>query len=490
MKISSMAIRKSDKKLLFKPLKVSEFRKKIADGLENNVQERGDVLDVAQGQPTFKGIGRVNAPRLDVPEECGWTFLINPNDDMANEIKDILKPLAKLRGMADGDEPLYFNNIPKSDWIFWMTGTYYSYRCGGKKFPPKYVFLIGSPDQIPLQFQSLLSLQAYVGRIDFSHKSDKTEKVSQLKKYVDKIIKLENNNPVEQKAIFFATDHGIQSDGCYDPTHYNHLYLEAPLANDVKAMGSFDVSEITSTQDNPNQATKNSLLNNIENSKPAFVFIASNSLNASDENIDVQNEFTGSIVCEGNHEDSLDNWLITADSISYDKPFGEGGIFFQYSDCSYGTPSSSYLSSYIRDAKTWGIPEPLAEREFISAIPKKLLFHPKGPLAFIGHVDLELMLSYNSSEQPIPEGDRSPRLSPFSFCTESLLKGRPVGFSLDSMIKNYGTLTASLADLHKRYIQKEFQNEEKFLDHLLDVFIRSTESGNYMVLGDPATHLS
>ena len=490
MKVSSMGIRKSDKKLLFKPIKISEFRKKIADGLQNNTKEFDDISKITQGQPTFRGIDQVHAPRLDVSSDSGWTFLINPNDELANEIKDVIKPLAKLRGMVDNDQPLYFDSVPKDDWIFWMDDVYQEYASGEKTFPPKYVFIIGDPEQIPFRFQSLLSLQAYVGRLDFTHKAEKQEKILQLKTYVEKIIKLENNNPVEQKAIFFATDHGIGEDGCYDPTHYNRLYLETPLVADVKAMGNFEITEIASTQDNPNQATKNSLLSNIENSKPALVFTASKSVNASGEDIDTQNEMAGSILCEGNPDESLENLAITANSIPYDKPFCEGGIFFQYSDCSFGTPSSSYLSSYISDASTFGIPEPLAERDLISSIPKKLLFHPKGPIAFVGHVDLELMLSYTDNEQPMPEGDKSSRLTPFSSCIDSILKGRPVGFSLDSMIKNYGTLTASLATLHQQYIQRDFQNEDVFLDTLLDVFIRSTESGNYMVFGDPAAKLS
>ncbi|MDH3677637.1 MAG: hypothetical protein OEQ12_04970 [Nitrosopumilus sp.] len=490
MKVSSMGIRNSDKKLLFKPLKLSEFRKKIADGLQNNTQEFDDISKVAKGQPAFRGIGQVHAPRLDSSAESGWTFLINPNDEMANEIKNTIKPLAKLRGMADNDQPLFFDSVPKDDWIFWLDDVYHEYRSCSKKHPPKYIFIIGSPDQIPLRFQSLLSLQSYVGRLDFTHKAEKQEKILQLKTYVEKLVKLENNNPVEKETIFFATDHGIGEDGCYDPTHYNHLYLETPLVSDVKSMQNFHVTEITSTQANPNQATKTSLLSNIENSKPALVFTASKSINASGENIDTQNEITGSIVCEGNQEGPLDDYLITADSISYEKPFCDGGIFFQYSDCSYGIPSSSYLSSYIRDTNALGIPEPLADRDFISAIPKRLLFHPNGPIAFIGHVDLELMLSYTNNEQPMPEGDRSSRLAPFSSCIDSLLKGRPVGFSLDSMIKNYGTLTALLATMHQQYIQRNFQNEEEFLDKLLDTFIRSTEAGNYMVFGDPAANLS
>ncbi len=485
MKISTLGVNHSNNKLLFQPIDLQNFQEKIAKGLKNNKKKiQEDALTTQKTAAGFKGIMQVPAPSPDVPRESGWTFLVNPNDPLCNEIEETILSLAKIRGMTENDKPLYFDNISKTDWPFWIEDEYVPYRIKNQKQAPRYVLIVASPSFVPLKFQAILSTYSYVGRIDFDDQLDNDQRILQLKTYVDKIKRIEEHSPVSHDVIFFATNHGINEQGCYDATHYSHLYLEKPLARDSKRLG-FKPNEIVREN-----ATKKKFLNAIKNSSPCLVFTASHGMMNTNQSLKEQKEITGAIVCEGNREKPYDEWLVTAEDIQSDSSFAEGGIFFEYANCSYGTPSSSYLNNWLVDMNEFKIPNITAESDFIASIPKKMLFNPKGPLAFVGHLDVELIPSFTNDEDPIPENDRNNRLEPFSFALESILKGRPVGYALGQMNQRYTNFVISLAEQYQIYQDKSFQDEEIFLNNLWKLFVAGTEAGNYMTLGDPAVRLS
>ena len=483
MKVAASGISHKTKKSSFKPIIVDDFRKKILEGLKKNSAEIKPE-DVDRGV-AFRALEPVDAANPAKPEEAGWTFLINKKDSLGEQIIEAIHPLARYRGMDGVDSPLIFNDTPEEFWGKWID-KYLLLRKGEHKQPPKYVLIIGGPNSIPIEFQSRLSNEAFVGRIDF-------DDVKQVKAYAEKVKGIEESDKafVNKEVAFFATDHGISNSGvCYYPTHFSRFDVEKELVPNVDRLNKgFKPNPLIEAD-----ATKQNLRKSIQDSKPCLVYASSWGMFAPGESMDLQKKITGAICCQGDPEKvSYKDLLLTADDISSDAPFLEGGVFFQHSSFSYGAPAVSDLNQWISEAEKWEIPKQIAPTDFVAALPKKLVFHPKGPLAFIGHFDEVLSYTYALGEDSHEEA-RPERLQPISKTIEHLLLGRPVGFALGDMNQRYHGLSIELADLSAKLNKKnksgaEKEKEPDQLKRLSDLFLQWYEAKNYMIFGDPAVRL-
>ena len=479
MKISAHGFGYTTKESSFRPIIYDEFRKKIIKGIKENQ---------TRGAPT----GKSSPPRKltsdpAIPEEAGWTFLINSNHPLRNQIIDAIQPLAIHREMDRTRIPLLYDGQPEQFWTSWIN-EYRMLSRGQFREPPKYILIIGDPQSVPLGFQAKLSIVAFVGRLDF-------DDVNEIKAYAEKIIRIENSDAgfVNRETTFLTTDHGVNSSGCYDPTHFSRFDIEKELIPNVDSLASkLELQNKFSTNKlSESDATKNELQHSIKESTPGLVFTSSWGMCAPGENMALQKEFGGAICCHGNPDEvPYKDLLFTAEDVSTD-PFLEGGVFFQESSFGYGTPSSSELHNWISQKDNWQMPKQIAPTTFVSALPKKLVFHRSGPIAFIGHLDE--MLSYTIAEdEDFQKDDREKRMSSISFAIENILLGTPIGYSLKKMKEEYSLLNDSIVELGGGIVKDLNQGreiEDSQQKQFSDLMLQRHRTKNYMIFGDPAARI-
>ena len=428
---------------------------------------------------------RTSADPAD-PRTAGWTVLMNKKDQQCNEILTILEPLANHRGMSNPKEPLLYNGESSEEWLKWLNENYYVI---GLEQRPQYILIVGNPQQVPFRFQSVLNAVANVGRVDFDTLDD-------LHNYIQKLIRIETAEElfVSKETILFAPDAGMN-----DPTYFSREYMIKPLAEHITNKLGFKTHTISG-----DDASKAALLNALTTIKPALVYTASHGLGAKGQPFEFQKRYNGAIWCKRNGLRPLDS-LFTAEDVPVNIPFLEGSVFFQFACFGYGTPQESDYAHWLKgplDQGLKGIPKQYTDSDFIAALPKKLLAHPKGPIAFIGHLDTafihgfaETKADYNPQSEELiisllPFRKRwNARIAPFVNAVNQLLKIQPPGLSMRDMNTRYAIYNASITNTYDQQRRGKLKWNKEMQVDFLDEWISRNDAQNYMIFGDPATHL-
>jgi Peptidase family C25 len=402
---------------------------------------------------------------LGDPRTAGWTFLVNGNDPQYSAIVDALRPLAEYRSMRNSTAPLVFLDESPDEWFDWLLENYSSLIM---ERVPYYILIVGGPDHVPFRFQSFLATAAAVGRVNF-------DSIEDLKTYVEKVIRLEQmTSPTAlAEAVCFAPDGGSD-----DATYFSHHYMVKPLADHIQTHCRLKTRAIMG-----DDATKARLLEVLFEARPALVYTASHGLGALDAPFEVQKRLNGAICCQHSQNDPLENWLFAADDVPLEKTFLEGAVFFQFACFGYGTPSESDFNHWL------GRPQLNTSADFVASLPKRLLAHPKGPVAFIGHVDVAWLHGFADPNDPYILERWHPRIEPFVQAVDVLLKVQPVGLAMASMNKRYNIGNALLTSTFDRLQRGKIQMTPEFHTRLVDAFITRSDAQNYFIFGDPGVRL-
>jgi hypothetical protein len=281
---------------------------------------------------------------------------------------------------------------------------------------------------------------------------------------------------VGREVIVFATDAGPT-----DPTHYSRHYMAEPIADLIQ--NDLKLRTIRVLGD---QATKPGLAAALKGKRPAVVYTASHGLGAVGEKFEVQAKYNGSICCQTNGPLTLDGLFGAGDVPADSEPFLEGAVFFQFACYGYGTPA---MSEYAHWLDKPGKETPNADRDFVAAFPKRLLAHPKGPIAFIGHLDTAFLHGFADPNAPDTLDRWHNRVQPFVNAVRMLLDVQPSGLSLQSMNERYATLNAVLANTYDRVQRGKMEWTPASQARFLDSWITRGDAQNYMVFGDPAVRV-
>jgi hypothetical protein len=452
--------------LLFQPQDEASVSNSLVSALDRNAQAVNALTRATAKGADFREVARKTVDTGD-PRIVGWTFLLNAEDPQKDQIIEILRPLATKRGMSDPDRPLLYRNEPQDRWSEWMNEEYFGQdEQYGKT--PQYVLLVGDPQQIPFGLQSLLAAAANVGRLDF-------DSLEQLQTYVDKVLRLEEKKTpvVAREAIFFAPDGGPS-----DPTHFSREYMALPMAEHVRKECGLSTQEILG-----DKATKKALITALLSRRPALVYTASHGLGAIDQTQAIQKQRNGAICCQRQGVLSADS-LFGAEDVNHKEPFLEGSIFFQFACFGYGTPAKSTFADWIKD-----VPQRYTDSDFTAALPRKLLSHPRGPIAYIGHLDLALLHGFTNARAPDIDDRWHNRIQPFVSAVTQLLALQPSGLAMQDMSKRFNVINATFtATVERQRLGKQQWSPEKKAS-LLDRWLIRGDAQNYMVMGDPAARL-
>ncbi len=437
-----------------------DFANRLRSGLLDRSEEVRDITHGTAVGNTLRGErDRVRAVDQGDPRAAGWSFLVSRADPQADEIIDIVRPLAELRGMSDPGAPLIFD--PEMAWAEWLTSAYQGLD---PKDRPHYVLVLGSPQLVPFHFQALLDSTSATGRLAFDRLDD-------LDAYVSKIIRLEQAQQpsTRPEAVFFAPDGGPG-----DPTYFSRRYLAEPLY--ARMADQKIAARMLAGAD----ATKANLRAALHGAAPALVYTASHGAGAPDEPSQVQREINGAICCQ----DETADWLFgAADVPADDEPFLEGAAFFQFACYGYGTPAESDFMHWL------GEPGDITDADFVAALPTRLLRHPRGPVAFIGHVDVAWLHGFADPQDPKVSAAYGERRRPFQTAVDLLVNGNPAGLALDELNKRFDLLNGQLVDELDRLQRDTPAGQGAPALKLADTFIFRSDAQNHLLLGDPAARI-
>jgi hypothetical protein len=449
---------------LVRPIAERQFADALLEHLGRNVDELETFARATATGTTFRGeIERRPEVDLGDPSAAGWTYLVALDEPQLDAVVSVIEPLATRRGMRNRQDPLRYAGESQEEWFDWLLNNYTSLNT---ERVPHYILIVGGPDRVPFRFQAFLQTVASVGRVAF-------DTLDQLAAYVEKVVRLEDaNKPTAvDEALFFAPDAGPR-----DATFFSRRYMVEPLAHYANRVCGYEVeSSVADT------ATRARLQEIMHTRRPALLYTASHGVGAIGQPLDVQRRMNGAIVCQEG-DGSWHEELFSAADILYDTPCLEGAVVFQFACFGYGTPAESEFAHWLGESV------PTAEVEFVSALPNRLLAHPRGPLAYIGHVDAAFLHGFDDPDSPFLLERWHPRINPFARALSSVLETQPVGRALAGMAERYDVLNAiltSVADQQRRGRAPSPGFEER----LVSTFITRTDAQNYHVLGDPAVRL-
>jgi hypothetical protein len=409
----------------------------------------------------------VRPEKIDLldPRSAGWIFVVGSDDPRKREISSALRRLANHRGMPADAIPLELDATEK-EWAQWIQDQKVDFARRKVKFP-RYLLLAGSPENLPFRFQSMLASTQQVGRVDF-------DSIEDLQAYIDKVIRIESATApmVDRSAVFFGTDHGPG-----DATYHTLRHMLEPLAARCRAVPGFEACEVKAEE-----ATRARLIDAVTQRKCALLYVASHGLCLGPEHSSAdRRSLNGAVVCKQSSDGSA--WL-AADDIP-EAPFLEGGVFFQFSCHGYGTPNRSDFDRWLPEVSL-SPPQPVTP--FVAALPKRLLVHPRGPVAYIGHVDSAFVHAFMDPEDPAAKPAWQNRLFPFSHALDELLRVKPAALAMSEMSTRFVHANGQIVDRISRQSRDELIESASDME-IANSWIHRTDAQNYFVLGDPAARL-
>jgi hypothetical protein len=448
---------------LVSPIDYDEFVKIMLEALSRDKEGFRQMAEFGQEELSSKKSFEYSfhTPDLNDPLEAKWALLLPPRSKENEAIAAALKPLVDHR-----QGQVWFSEksivVDQEKWIMDQ------YSQMEESDRPYYVLLAGKPEDIPFRFQYTLDVNAAVGRLSF----DSPEEYA---RYAGKVVEFETNanSFVNKKAVFFATDHRLD-----DPTHISRRYMTNPLVKMIQDVG-VQVSYFPG-----DQAT----LNNLQSSSggadaPALIYTASHGLAVPGSDAAAEEDrrkMQGAIVCQDYNGHS---GVFSADQVPAES-FGHGSIFLAFACYGAGTPKESDFFHWIK------IPSLLdccPTQDFIAALPKRLLSHPQGPLAFVGHIDPAWVYSFADPDRF--EGDKGwgTRMAPFRQAVDHLFQGATVGYAVKRFNEIYATFSVKLANIEDQFRRDTTRGgDPQWTKEMIDIWMIRNDTQNFIVLGDPA----
>jgi hypothetical protein len=417
-------------------------------------------------QPFWREVRGRPVPEVDERDlaSAGWGVVFGA--EVGDEVRCALEELLDhRRDQAGAYQSHYFRAyrgergvLPGDTSETWLA------RQGGGAGPadpeqvPYYLLLVGSPEDIPFDFQFELGIQRAVGRLCFDHLDD-------YRTYACKVVTAERSAPVRPRRL---TLFGV--DNPDDPaTSYTTEDLIVPLLTRLPSRApDWNVEGVLGAA-----ATKERLRMLLGGEKtPALLFTASHGL-ATPEN-DLPGEL-GSILCGDWPGPQAWNEEIPP------------GFYFAAADLPAGTDLTGLVSFHfacysagIPLEDSFGVPgdakRRLASRACLARLPQRLLTH--GALAVIGHVDRAWCHSF------LDQQDRQ-QLQTFSAVLTALLRGLPAGMATQYLSERYADLQSGVSRWLIDIAAGKTIDREAFARD----WIALADARSYLLLGDPAVRL-
>ncbi len=396
----------------------------------------------------------------------GWGVIFA--EDVQPQVRDSLMPLLKRRQEDAGS--LYREFWRETGLKRDQSKEGFLLRHGAERAGPVqpenmpyYLLLVGSPEQIPFEFQHELGIQHAVGRLYFENNDPQ-----QYENYARTVEAAEEKRTNRRRAVFFA------------PRNAGDYHTERSLEDLVMPLADKLASRYPAwTFDRlfAERATKNRLSRVLGGSQtPALLFTATHGIGlpSSSEHFAA---YQGALLCQEwpgprSAYGSLLKFSYSSRDLDTEADL-DGMIAIHFACYSAATPADDDFDT---------LAEPFISYPFasIASLPQKLLGAPGGSaLAVIGHVDRVFLCSFYNQE--IQRGERIA----FEQCLGRLLRGCRVGFAMELFSNRWAELSAKLSNLH--FAQRKGKRMDEQL--LASTWLAANDARNYILLGDPAVRL-
>lgn len=413
-------------------------------------------------------LGRFRAfasPNLSDPLAVGYGVITSPGGVAL--LDGPLAPLLRLRGVKP-EQRLVFDYGQVNWWgVPGWVDQHFKYQDR-----PYYWLLVGDPAEIPFDLQWILDTGKATGRVAF-------ETTDQYGAYVERIVTVETalRNPTQPPpAFFWAPQHD-------KVTRQSNWYMADPLVASLKVQGH------AVTYREEGEATVDAFWTAAERwgARPGLVYTASHGQG-------VDRDDPNQIARQGSLR-AMDG-SIDGDSTAQARGAFPGCVLFNFACYSGGTPSHSDLNHWVPE---YNLDVYIPQTAFVSSLHRRLLAHPRGPLACIGHVEPACIHSFLDPADPekvVPDTaldvEWGERMRPFRTFVNRLMSGATVGYAMEEFGFLYNSLGNDLATGINRLIQMGVPPEhlEKEVRRLATTWISRNDYQNYVVFGDPAARIA
>jgi len=322
---------------------------------------------------------------------------------------------------------------------------------GSSRRTPHYLLLVGGPDRIPFEAQRTLDERFSTGRIDVG--DDPTGPLSweACRRYAEKVVAYEQGRlAVERRALVyaFATD---------PATRISYAGLATPLQQHLETKLGVPIDALLE-QD----ATTQNLVDALGRSAPALVVTVSHGLELCEDPV-LWGALTDATFGEGASGTPFSAYQVPQTA------FGPGAIVLAFACYGAGIPQRSAHRLLMKEGD-----EELPGGNRTAALPRVLLAHPQGPIAFAGHVDRTTSLSFN--RQP----GRPTALAFENFASWTFQPTGTLGRAVSTLREE-----AQKAAIHLVTLTAPNRQEPPSEDDILEAWIAYHDLVDHCLLGDP-----
>jgi hypothetical protein len=388
--------------------------------------------------------------------QLGWGIIFPSTIDPA-PIRSVLASLLQLRRRQVESIPgpgVYREFIgaegvqPRESHIDWLSRHGVGPGTPNPSKVPQFLLIVGDPVSIPFEFQELLQVQYFVGRLFFNSSDEYGH-------YVDALCAAEAQASTALRQItFFAPEND-------SGTELTSKELVSVLASGLSQRRPDWVLNVFRGA----EATKQKLAQILDREDDSSVIFCATHGASFRSGHPKQMQFQGALVTQdwpglgGLVTD--DHWLAACDVPGAAKL--DGKIVFLFGCYGAGTVS---IDEY------WPGEREISPIPFVSALGMRLLF--SGASAIIGHVSSAWRVSFRWRAT-------GPQPQTFMSVLESLMNGEPVGVALQALSKRYAELATVFSSLQADTLRTGLTS----LDSLEEVKVAMLDAKHYIVLGDP-----
>ena len=327
---------------------------------------------------------------------------------------------------------------------------------GGQSWP-HYLVFIGGPDRFPFELQYALARTLCIGRIDASDRAGGALSWAACRRYAEKVVRYERGDlPTQPYPLLFSVD-------ADPPTSEAHALIAVPLAERT------DLSQRPPATLFHEAASWDNLIATMATSPPGLLLTLTHGVEYPEDPL-LWGALTDSPCIKGAGEVYLDAKHVTSACT-----FGAGAVVLALACFSAGVPSPSAHDHLLRLR-----PPALPNAPFVSPLPRALLAHPEGPVAFVGHVD---RLTTRSFIDRLPQRGAAPFEDFIAWFLGGPGRGGTLGQAMRTLCEHASEETGQVLT---QQLNAPSSPVAPTHDPTLDRRIRYCDYRGYILLGDPA----
>jgi hypothetical protein len=158
-----------------------------------------------------------------------------------------------------------------------------------------------------------------------------------------------------------------------------------------------------------------------------------------------------------------------------------GLITFHFACYSAGTPEIEDFADPVFER-----PQRIAPHPFTSRLAQRLLGHPRGALAVLGHVDRAWTTSFSVLSSEVTTEVREAPIGTFESLFQRLMNGYPIGSATEYLNQRHAEIAVELGNLWAD--RENLQGTDQIL--FSRMWRANNDARNFIVLGDPAVRLT